>query len=62
MEKKEVPAGTDQSALIEALQKQISKLERDLRKSEDKNKALNTLIDIAEEQGMRVRKKSGVKQ
>ena len=62
MEKKDVPVGTDQSALIEALQKQISKLERDLQKSEDKNKALNTLIDIAEEQGMRVRKKSGVKQ
>ena len=30
--------------------------------SEDKNLALNTLIDIAEEQGIKIRKKSGAKQ
>ena len=53
---------TDQSALIAALQKQVEKLEKDLKKSQDKNLALNTLIDIAEEQGIRIRKKSGAKQ
>ena len=47
---------------ITALQKQIEKLEKDLKKSQDKNLALNTLIDIAEEQGIRIRKKSGAKQ
>ena len=52
----------DQSALITSLQKQIEKLEKDLKKSQDKNLALNTLIDIAEEQGVRIRKKSGAKQ
>lgn len=51
-----------QSARIEELEKQIKALEAKLKRSEDKNLALNTLIDIAEEQGIRVRKKSGVKQ
>lgn len=59
---KNVTESTDQSALITALQKQIEKLEKDLKKSQDKNLALNTLIDIAEEQGFRIRKKSGAKQ
>ena len=59
---KNVTESTDQSALITALQKQIEKLEKDLKKSQDKNLALNTLIDIAEEQGIRIRKKSGAKQ
>lgn len=52
----------DQTATIEALQNQIARLEKALKKSEDKNLALNTLIDIAEEQGLKIRKKSGVKQ
>ncbi len=52
----------DQSALISALQKQVQKLEADLKKSQDKNLALNVMIDIAEEQGIRIRKKSGAKQ
>ena len=51
-----------QSAKIEALEKQIKELEAKLKKSQDKNLALNTLIDLAEEQGIRIRKKSGVKQ
>ena len=50
------------TALIEAQRKQIAKLEKELKYSQDKNLALNTLIDIAEEQGIRVRKKSGAKQ
>ena len=49
------------SALIEAQKKQIAKLEKDLKYSQDKNVALNVLIDIAEEQGIRIRKKSGAK-
>lgn len=61
MEKKELEC-PDQSVLITALQKQIEKLEKDLKKSQDKNLALNTLIDIAEEHGVRIRKKSGAKQ
>jgi hypothetical protein len=51
-----------QSARIEELEKQVKALEAKLKRSEDKNLALNVLIDIAEEQGIRVRKKSGVKQ
>ena len=50
------------SALIEAQRKQIEKLEKQLKYSQDKNLALNTLIDIAEEQGLKIRKKSGAKQ
>ena len=50
------------SALIESQQKQIAKLEKDLKFSKDKVLALNTLIDIAEEQGLKIRKKSGAKQ
>ena len=49
------------SALIEAQRKQIEKLEKDLKYSQDRNVALNVLIDIAEEQGIRIRKKSGAK-
>ena len=44
------------------LQKKVSRLEAQLKRSEDKNLALNTLIDIAEAQGIRIRKKSGAKQ
>lgn len=51
-----------QKARIEELEKQIKDLEAKLKRSQDKNLALNTLIDIAEEQGIRIRKKSGVKQ
>ena len=49
------------SALIEAQRKQIEKLEKDLKYNKDKVFALSTLIDIAEEQGIRIRKKSGAK-
>ena len=52
----------DQSAMIEKLQKQIADLEKKLKKSEDKNLALKVLIDLAEERGIQVRKKSGAKQ
>ena len=50
------------SALIESQCKQIEKLEKQLKYSQDKNLALNTLIDVIEEQGIKVRKKAGVKQ
>ena len=50
------------SALIEKLKKQNEKLEKDLKYSQDKVLALNTLIDVIEEQGIKVRKKAGVKQ
>lgn len=52
---------SEQLSRIELLEKQILKLEKELKKSRDKNLALNTLIDIAEEQGIRIRKKSGAK-
>ena len=52
----------DQSATIEQLQKQLCKLERQLKFERDRNHALNVLIDIAEEQGIPVRKKAGAKQ
>jgi hypothetical protein len=51
----------DQSATIEQLQKQLCKLERQLKFERDRNHALNVLIDIAEEQGIPVRKKAGAK-
>ena len=47
---------------IAILEKQIQNLETDLKKAKDKNLALNTLIDIAEERGIKIRKKSGAKQ
>ena len=51
----------DQQAVIEQLQRQLQKLEKQLHFEKDRNYALNTLIDIAEEQGIKIRKKSGVK-
>ncbi len=64
MEKKEpqeqLPL-VDQSATIEQLQKQLQKLEKQLQFERDRNLALNTLIDVIEEQGIKVRKKAGVK-
>ena len=62
MAKKQVEELADQSALISKLQKQIDKLEADLKRAKDTNLALNVLIDIAEEQGIRIRKKAGAKQ
>ena len=44
------------------MEKQIQKFEADLKKTKDKNLALNTLIDIAEERGIKIIKKSGAKQ
>ena len=44
------------------LEKRIIELEKKLERSEMKRKALDTLIDIAEEQGISIRKKSGAKQ
>lgn len=62
-EKEERPMDVaSMSALIEAQRKQIAKLEKELKYSQDKNLALNTLIDVIEEQGIKVRKKAGVKQ
>ena len=60
MAKKVVQESVDQTALIEAQRKQIEKLEKQLKFSQDKVLALNTLIDVIEEQGIKVRKKAGV--
>lgn len=46
----------------EALRRRVKELEERLRFSELQNLALNTMIDIAEEQGVDIRKKSGAKQ
>ena len=62
MAKDIVQQSADQSALIEAQRRQIEKLEKQLKYSQDKVLALNTLIDVIEEQGIKVRKKAGVKQ
>ena len=62
-EKEEKPMDVaSMSALIAAQRQQIAKLEKELKFSQDKNLALNTLIDVIEEQGIKVRKKAGVKQ
>ena len=62
MAKEELRSVAELTALVEAQRKQIEKLEKQLKYSQDKNLALNTLIDVAEEHGLRIRKKSGVKQ
>ena len=46
----------------EELQGELAVLKKQLEWATLQNKALNTLIDIAEEQGIRIRKKSGAKQ
>lgn len=43
------------------IEEQLKELKNRLREAELKNLALNTMIDIAEEQGMQIRKKSGAK-
>ena len=62
MAKEEIHNVAELTALVEVQRKQIEKLEKQLKYSQDKNLALNTLIDIAEEQGIKIRKKSGAKQ
>ena len=62
MAKEEVHNVAELTALVEAQRKQIEILEKQLKYSQDKNLALNTLIDVIEEQGIKVRKKAGVKQ
>ena len=62
MAKDEIHNVAELTALVEAQRKQIEKLEKQLKYSQDKNLALNTLIDVIEEQGIKVRKKAGVKQ
>ena len=62
MPKDETHSVAELEALVEAQRKQIEKLEKQLKYSQDKNLALNTLIDVIEEQGIKVRKKAGVKQ
>jgi hypothetical protein len=59
MSNKEEPAS---GLMIDVLEKRILELEKKLERSEMKRKALDTLIDIAEEQGISIRKKSGAKQ
>ena len=58
-EKKEMPdiSNMDREELVA----RIRALEKSLKESELKNLALNTMIDIAEEQGISIRKKSGAK-
>lgn len=59
MAKKQVPNLEQENA---ELKRQVKDLLASLKHSEMQNLALNTLIDIAEEQGMEIRKKSGAKQ
>ena len=46
----------------EELEAEVKRLTKELEWPKLQNKALNTLIDIAEEQGILIRKKSGAKQ
>ena len=46
----------------EELEAEVKRLTKELEWAKLQNKALNTLIDIAESQGIRIRKKSGAKQ
>ena len=53
---------TSKDSMISALEQRIQDLEKLLKHSQLKCKALDTLINIAEEQGIQIRKKSGAKQ
>ena len=53
---------TSKDSMISALEQRIQDLEKLLKHSQLKCKALDTLIDIAEEQGIQIRKKPGAKQ
>ena len=53
---------TSKDSMISALEQRIQDLKKLLKHSQLKCKALDTLIDIAEEQGIQIRKKSGAKQ
>ena len=53
---------TSKDSMISALEQRIQDLEKLLKHSQLKCKALDTLIDIAEEQGIQIRKNSGAKQ
>ena len=44
------------------LEAEIKRLTKELEWAKLQNKALNTMIDIAESQGIQIRKKSGAKQ
>ena len=46
----------------EELEAEVKRLTKELEWAQLQNKALNTLIDIAEDQGIQIRKKSGAKQ
>jgi hypothetical protein len=46
----------------EELEAEVKRLTSELEWAQLQNKALNTLIDIAESQGIQIRKKSGAKQ
>jgi hypothetical protein len=46
----------------EELEAEVKRLTKELEWAKLQNKAVNTLIDIAEEQGIQIRKKSGAKQ
>ena len=46
----------------EELEAEVKRLTKELEWAHLQNKALNTLINIAEEQGIQIRKKSGAKQ
>ena len=46
----------------EELEQEVQRLRKQLEWSELQNKALNVMIDIAESQGIKIRKKSGAKQ
>ena len=52
----------NKDSMILALEQRIQDLEKLLKHSQLKCKTLDTLIDIAEEQGIQIRKKSGAKQ
>ena len=53
---------TSKDLMISALEQRIQDLEKLLKHSQLKCKALDTLIDIAEEQGIRIRKKWFIRQ
>ena len=57
-----VDSGSMAKHTPEELEAEIKRLTKELEWEKLRNKALNTMIDIAEEQGLRIRKKSGAKQ
>lgn len=59
---KDIKLTVMQPKSVEELERELSRVKKELAEEKMRVIALNTLIDVAEENGYRIRKKSGAKQ